>query len=102
RCGIVKNYAGSVRDAVVRYLVEIHQRELRQSFLKLSLFALEKRLALLGRFVLGVLPQIAVLARLQDLLRKLDSELVVDRVQLVLKLLSDIDHCGSSMKRQPV
>ena len=55
---------------------------------------LEEALPLLGRLVLRVLAQVAVLARLQDLLGQVDLELVVELLDLVLKPLLDIEHSG--------
>ena len=53
---------------------------------------LQEALALLGRLVLGVLAQVAVLPRLQDLLGKEDLQLVVELLDLVLEPLLDLDH----------
>ena len=59
---------------------------------------LQEALALLGRLVLGVLAQVPVLARLQDLLGQVDLELVVELLDLVLKPLLDIEHVGESSR----
>ena len=53
---------------------------------------LQVALPLLGRLVLGVLAQVAVLAGPLDLLRELDLQLVVERPDLLLEPLLDLDH----------
>ncbi len=80
------------RHLPLRDLVEVDHGERGQPPVDLADARLEEALALLGRLVLGVLPQVAVLPRLQDLLGKVDLQLVVQDADLFFELLLDVDH----------
>ena len=73
--------------AVVRDAVDVDQRDLRHALLEHADARLDEPLPLLRGLVLGVLAQVAQLARALDLLGQLELQLAVERVDLVLELL---------------
>ena len=79
-------------DLVARDPVEVHEGERGEPPVQLRDARLQEALPLLGALVLGVLAEVPVLARPQDLLRQGDLELVVELVDLVLEPLLDVDH----------
>ncbi len=76
----------------LRDLVEVDEGERGHAAVKLADARLQEALALLGRLVLRVLPQVAVLPGLQDLLGELHLQLVVERLDLLLEPLLDLQH----------
>src|SRR6266545_1124027 len=83
-------------DLAPRDLVEVDEGERGQPPVKLADARLQEGLALLGRLVLGVLAQVAVLAGALDLLGELDLELVVEPADLLFQPLLDVDHVPSN------
>ena len=77
----------SEAGAIGRDAIDVEQRDLRHALLQHADARLDQPLALLGRVVLGVLAQVAQLARAQDFPRQLDLQLAIERVNLVLELL---------------
>src|SRR4051812_44913150 len=90
--GVLERDGGAQPHLVPRDLVEVHEAQRAQPAMELADPGLQEALALLGRLVLGVLAQVAVLARALDLLGKLDLELVVERPDLFLEPLLYVDH----------
>src|SRR5262249_46764302 len=83
----------------LRDLVQVDERERSHSAMELADARLQEALALLGRLVLGVLPQVSVLASPQDLLGQVNLQLVVERPDLFLEPLLDIDHAPSRPRK---
>ena len=74
---------------VVRHAVEVDQRDLADALLQHGDAGVDDLLALFRRLVLGVLTQIAQLARALDLLRELYLQLALERRDLVVESLED-------------
>src|SRR5688572_20600591 len=90
--GVLDLHRRPEADLVVRDLVEVHARERGQPAVELADPRLQVALPLLGRLVLGVFTQVAVLPRALDLLRQRDLQLVVEGADLLLELLLDLVH----------
>ena len=69
--------------------VEVHQRDLADALLQHADARFDQPLALLGRLVLGVLTQIAELARALDLFRQLRLQLAVELLDFVFEFLEN-------------
>src|SRR5687767_14823136 len=80
---------GSEAGAVVRDAVEVDHRDLADALLQHRDARVEDRLTLFGRFILGVLAQIAQLAGALNLLRKIDLQLALERGDFVVELLQN-------------
>src|SRR5471030_1718335 len=72
---------------IVGNAIDVDQRDLGHAFLEHADARFDEALPLFRRLVLGVLAQIAELARALDLLRQLELELVVQRVNFVFEFL---------------
>ena len=83
--GLAQAHRGAEAHLVAGNLVEVGDGERGGAPVELADARLEELLPLLGRLVLGVLAQVAVLARLQDLLGKEDLELVVELLASLLR-----------------
>src|SRR5665213_2755690 len=77
---------GPETGAIARNAFDVDQRDLRHALLEHADPRLDEALPLLRRLVLGVLAQVAQLARALDLLRQLELQLVIQRLNLVLEL----------------
>lgn len=90
--------AGAVAGAVFRNVGEIEHAEVAHAFFKLADARVDKALALLGVFVLGIFGKVAVGAGDRDFFGKFDVELVLELVDFFLKLLFDlcdrVRHCN--------
>ena len=80
--------------------VEVDEGQRGHAAVELADARLQEALPLLGRLVLGVLAQVAVLARGQDLLGELDLQLVVERPDLLLQPLLYIEHSANRRPRK--
>jgi hypothetical protein len=81
---------GSQPSAVGGNLRKVDHGEFAHSLAQLSDPRIHKGLAFLGGVKLGVFLEIAMRARLQDLLGQLIAQLVFERVDLVLQLLDQV------------
>ncbi len=79
---------GAEAGPVGRNAVDVDQRDLRHPFLEHADARFDEALPLLRGRVLGVLAQIAQLARTLDLFGQLQLQLAVERVDLVLEFLN--------------
>ena len=75
--------------AVVRDAIEVDQRDLADALLEHRDAGVDDLLPLLGGLVLGVLAQVAQLARALDLLRQLELQLALERGDLVVETLQN-------------
>ena len=88
--GIEHDDPRAVARAIPGDVAQIEHAEIAHTLFELGDARVHIALALLSEFVLGVFGEIAVGASDGDLLRKLDAELVLQRGDLVLKLLLDL------------
>ena len=77
----------SEAGAIGRNAIDVDQRDLGHALLQHADPRFDQPLTLLRRVVLGVLAQVAQLARALDLPRQLDLQLAIERVDLVFELL---------------
>ena len=90
--GIEHHHGGAEPHLIVRNLGEIHHGHFGQALLQLADAGIEKTLAIFGRVVLGILAEVAVCARLQDLLGQLDQILVFEHGNFILEFFLNIGH----------
>ncbi len=72
---------------ILRQLVEVHQRDVADPPLQQADPRLDESLTLLGGMILGVLAQVAELARALNFLRQLRFQLAIQLMDLFLELL---------------
>src|ERR1051326_491382 len=98
--GVVEDERRAVGGAVVRDFREVNRGDFTQALAQLLDARLDVRLAFERGLVLGVLAQVAVLARLLNLARQVHAQLLVQSVQLLLKFLLDcLGHWLPSVRR---
>ena len=73
--------------AILRNAIDLDQRDLGDALLQHADPRLDEPLPLFGRLIFGVLAQVAELAGALDLLRQLELQLVVQRLDFVFELL---------------
>ena len=97
RVDLPQAHRGAEAHLVAGNLVEVGEGESGGPPMELADARLEELLPFLRRLVLGVLAQVAVLARLQDLLGQEDLELVVELSHLFFEAFLDFeDHARVS------
>ena len=90
-------------DPVVRNLVEVHQRDLADALLQHADARFDQALPLFRGVILGVLPQVAQLARALDLLRQLGLQLLLELMDLFFELLQETRlHRGDGSTRMRI
>src|SRR5258708_1108450 len=92
--GLAQAHRRAEAHLVPRDLVQVDEGEGGQAGVEVAQARLEEALTLLGRLVLGVLAQVAVLPGAENLLRKLHLQLVVESTDLLLEPLLDLVHYG--------
>ena len=84
-----KVHGRSEARAVVRDAIQVHHRDLADALLQHRDARVDDLLTLLRGLVLGVLAQVAQLARALDLLRQLDLQLALERGDFVVEFLEN-------------
>ena len=87
--GGAKLDGGSEAGLAVRDAVEVDHRDLADALLQHRDAGVDDVLALLGGLVLGVLAQVAQLARALNLLRQLDLQLALERRDFLVETLEN-------------
>ncbi len=84
--------AGTEAHAIVRDLREIDHRQVRQALFELIQPGVDEALPLFGCVIFGILAEVAVGARLQNLSGQFIAQLVLQRRNLILQFFLEVGH----------